>query len=117
MKIYIAYRYSADNVLDVLGNIGRATKVGLEVAKLGHFPYIPHLDCLVAIMDGSGMDGRTLPKKYYYESSMAFLKVCDALYIIDEEDIGKSNGVTAEYEYCITHGLPIIRNLEEIPQI
>ena len=104
MKIYIAYRYSANNVCDVLSNIGKAIEVGKEIALAGYFPYIPHLDCLLAIFDHK----KLLPLEYYYNSSMEFLKVCDAIFIVEHTDILNSKGVKEEYEYAINHGIQVV---------
>lgn len=108
LKIYVAHRYSG-NTLETLANIGRAVEVGVEIAKKGHYPYIPHLDCQVAIQSKG-----TLPPEYYYEASMAFLKVCDAIYIVDANDISLSKGVKAEFEYAVKNGYPVFYCLEEI---
>jgi hypothetical protein len=68
LKIYVAHRY-AGNTLETLSNIGRAVEAGVEIAKRGHYPFVPHLDCLIA-MASKG----TLPLDYYYKSSMECLK-------------------------------------------
>lgn len=123
-KVYIAYRYSCNfppfnsDVLAILGSIGKATRVGLELAKLGFIPFIPHLDFLVAIMDGSLIDDKfPLTKDYYYKSSMEWLKCCDAMLLVDSMDIKRgSKGVKVEYEYCIDVGIPIFTSIEELLQ-
>ena len=117
MKIYVAYRYSADNVLDVLSNIGRAIHVGTLIARKGHYPYIPHLDCFIAMFDGSYLDGREIPLEYYYKSSLEWLKVCDAIYIVDELDIRDSKGVAREFEYCMETSKPVYFYLTQLPEV
>ena len=44
MRVYIAGKYSADNVLDVLGNIHDGIKASAEVLKYGMAPFCPFLD-------------------------------------------------------------------------
>jgi len=112
LKIYVAYRYSADNVLDVLHNIGKAVEVGRQIAKLGHSPFVPHLDCLLAIFDYKN----ELPLSYYYNCSMDWLKASDALYVIDENDLINSKGVAAEWKCANDVKLPVYFSLDQIPK-
>lgn len=109
-KIYVAYRYCG-NTLETLTNIGIATDTGIEIAKKGHYPFVPHLDCLIAIQCKG-----CLPLDYYYNASMAFLQVCDAILIVDKNDLETSKGVKAEFDWAKSAGLPIYYNLEEIPK-
>ncbi len=117
MKIYIAHRYTCDSppfngdVLHVLHSIGKAAQVGVEVASLGDFPYVPHLDWLIVAMDGAL--GETIPKSYYYDNSMEWLKVCDAMLVIDPEDLTRSKGVCREYQYCLEHDIPVFKSCKE----
>jgi len=114
MKIYIAFRYSRpSNVLDILANIGAAIEAGVEVAKKGHYPYIPHLDCLVAMWSKG-----SLPIEYYYASGMEWLKCCDAMLLLDESDLkinGGNNGVAREYQWAVENKMPIYKSVGEIP--
>lgn len=113
MKIYVAYRYSADNVHEVLANIGKAIKIGKDIALLGHYPYVPHWDYLMAIQDFE----RELTLQYFYDCSFAFLKVCDAMFLVDPLDLGKSKGVSLEYVYCKEHNIPVYHKLGDIPHV
>jgi len=102
MKVYVAYRYSAKDVLSVLSNIGKAVDVGHELAQIeGVYPFVPHLDCLVA------MRSPPLPLSYYYNCSMEYLNVCNAIYIVDVKDLDTSKGVLAEYEYAKKAGMKV----------
>ena len=112
MKIYVAFRYSLpSDVINILANIGKAIEAGVEIAKKGHIPYIPHCDCLIA-MWSKGM----LPKNFYYEMGMTWLKCCDALFLLDKADLLLPNsGVKREYDWAVGNGLRIFYNLDEIP--
>jgi len=113
MKIYIAYRYSTpNNVIDILGNIGKAIEAGIEVIKKGHIPFIPHLDCLVAIWSKG-----SLPIEYYYKAGLEWLKVCDAMLVLDKNDIGNSKGVTVEYQNAQIWKKKIFYSIDEIPKV
>jgi hypothetical protein len=110
MKVYIAYKYNATNAVDVLANIGMAIKVGRDVALLGLYPYIPHLDCLLAIEDSK----KRLGMNYYYQCSLEFLKVCDVMLLVDKNDLETSKGVLAEYQYCLAHNIPVYKDIYEL---
>ena len=113
MKIYVAHRYSCNGeVLEVLSSIGRAIKIGNELARKGHFPFVPHLDCLMAIQDN-----KKIPVSWYYENSMAWLKCCDAIFIVDRYDIYHSVGVKAEYDYAVSKGYPVFYSIDKIPSV
>jgi hypothetical protein len=99
MRLYIAYKYSANNVIDVLQNIGKAIRVGHETAQIREvYPFVPHLDCLVAMQEPA------LPLEYYYNCSIAYLAVCDAMLLVDANDLHTSKGVLKEFEYCQKEG-------------
>lgn len=112
LKIYVAYRYSADNVLDVLHNIGKAIEVGKQLAKKGHSPFIPHLDCLLAIYDFKG----EIDLDYYYNCSMDWLKVSDAIFVVDVNDFGVSKGVTEEITWA-SGNIQTFVDLSEVDEV
>ena len=113
MKIYVAHRYSCNGeVLEVLSSIGRAIQIGNELARKGHFPYVPHLDCLMAIQDN-----KKIPVSWYYENSMAWLKCCDAIFIVDPNDIDQSSGVKAEFDYAVSKGYTVYYYTNEISSV
>ena len=111
MRLYIAYRYSANNVIDVLQNIGKAVRVGHEAAMIkGVYPFIPHLDCLVAMQEPA------LPLEYYYNCSIAYLEVCDAMLLVDPYDLIISRGVLKEFEYCEEKGKPVFYGISQLKE-
>ena len=111
LKIYVAHRYNG-GTLETLSNIGRAVEIGVEIAKRGHYPFVSHLDCLIAIQSKG-----CLPLDYYYNSSMAYLQVCDAIFIVDWKDIDNSKGVKAEFDWATSHGIQIYYNINELPEV
>ena len=92
MRVYIAYRYNDVDAGQVLANIGVAHKVGYELIKENHFPFIPHADCILATMFG-----KNLPLDYYYRASLEWLRQCEAICVVLD---GKklSPGVLREIE-------------------
>ena len=115
LKIYVAHRYSCKawngKITEILASIGRAIDTGAEIAKLGHFPFVPHLDCLLA------MRAKNLPEQYYKDANMGWLAVCDALFMVDSDDYNVSEGVKAEFDYAVKHGYPIYYNLDKLPVV
>ena len=91
-RVYIAYRFNDINAGQVLANIGVAHKVAFDLIQEGYTPFVPHWDFLLATMFG-----KKLPFNFYYENSMEWLKVCDAICVVQD---GKplSNGVLDEIE-------------------
>jgi hypothetical protein len=41
IRVYVAGKYSANNVLDVLKNIGHGRRVCAELFALGYSPFVP----------------------------------------------------------------------------
>ena len=101
-KIFIAYRYNDTDAGQVLANIGVAHQVAYESIKAGWIPFIPHTDCLLAIMFG-----KKLPLKFYYDYSIEWLKSCDAICIVDD---GRplSSGVKRELGIAEALGIKVI---------
>jgi len=113
-KVYVAYRYSCDGkVVNILNSIGRATRVGVELARLGYYPYVPHLDWLMSAMDGAE-NHPALPLEYYYSQGIAWLNACDCMLLVDANDVHTSVGVKREYDYCKANGIPMFYNIPEL---
>ena len=108
MRIYIAAKYTDKDPILIHGNIGEALDAAFEVALKGHWPYLPHWDYMMAIRAK-----KQLPLKWYYEYSMVWLKVCDAILILN--GLEDSKGVQAEHRYALKTSLPIYNSIEEIP--
>ena len=91
-RVYVAYRFNDTDAGQVLANIGVAHKVAFGLIQEGYTPFIPHWDFLLATMFG-----KKLPFNFYYKNSMEWLKVCDAICVVQD---GKplSNGVLDEIE-------------------
>lgn len=98
-KVYVAYRFNDTDAGKVLSNIGTAHRIAYGLICEGYIPYIPHWDFLLATMFG-----REIPKKFYYENSMEWLKVCDRICVVED---GKpySSGVEEEIRLAESLGL------------
>jgi len=96
-KIYLAGKYSADNVMDVLNNIHDGIKKATEILKAGDVPFCPWLDYQFQLFD------KTLTKEDYYRYSMTWLEVCDEVQVLpnSENSIGTQNEIKRAKELKI----------------
>lgn len=99
-KIYIAGPYSASNVIDVLGNMRRGMRLATKVFKAGFAPFCPHLDFHYSLMVREGEDFTVCE---YYDYSMAWLEVSDAVLLLPgwRESKGTMKEVDRAYELKI----------------
>lgn len=105
-RIYVAGPYSADNVIDVLKNIGRGEKVCAELFRLGYAPFCPWHDKSY-VTDNIDYD---LNVKLFYDFSMAWLDVSDAMFVIG--DFKSSKGTMAEIAHAKNIGIPVYYDWE-----
>lgn len=88
MKIYLAGKYSSDNILGVLDNIHNGIKKASKLIKAGHEVYCPFLDYQFHFFD------KTLTKEDYQRNSMAFVAWCDEIWVLPDSE--KSGGTQRE---------------------
>ena len=107
-KVYVAGAYSADNVLDVLKNIGIGEDICAELFLRGFAPFCPWHDKDFVIK-------RPYSKytiEMFYNYSIEWLKVCDVMFVIDGWE--KSSGTKKEIKIAEELGLPIYYNISEL---
>jgi Domain of unknown function (DUF4406) len=114
MKIYVAGPYTPTpdvNIHDAARvahkNTLNAIRAGIRIIEKGHIAFIPHLSHYVHLETEHG-----LPKEYYYQYDMEWLKHCDALFLL-----GHSNGADKELEWAQKNGLRIYYDLFDIPTV
>ena len=112
--IYVATRLSDTRPAHLLINGGIAIRAGIEVAKKGHYPFIPPLDYLMYLMM-SKEELAELGEQYYYKYSLVFLSKCDSIVIVN--GLEDSKGVQGEYEFAKKNGLKVYMSIEEIPDV
>lgn len=98
-RIYLAGPYSADNVMDVLHNIGRGIKVAAKILKDGDYPFVPWIDFHFALQDQS------IPKQAFYEYSLAWMEVADEVWVLPNSE--NSVGTQKEIERAKELNIPI----------
>lgn len=107
-RIYVAGPYSADNVLDVLANIGRGEAMCAELFFLGFAPFCPWHDKSYAI----SFPERKAPVKQFYDYSMAWLEVSDAVLVL--KNYQHSKGTQGEIKRATELNIPVFYALEDL---
>ena len=112
LKIYIAGPYTPreasthDCARVAHQNTQRAIRVGLEVIKKGHYPFIPHLSHYIHLETEKDLG------EYYMEYDYVWLDLCDALLVLED-----SPGVNLEFKRAVEKGKIIFFRLDEVPTL
>ncbi len=107
-RVYVAGAYSANNVLDVLKNIGRGEWYAAQIFMAGFAPFCPFHDKDYVIKNWD-MD---FTVKMFYDYSLSWLEVCDVMFLTPNYE--NSKGTLAEIEKAGELGIPIVKNFEEL---
>ena len=102
LRVYVAGAYSAPNVMDVLGNIGRGIEACKTLLQAGYAPFCPWLDFLLVIQQGGN---QKLTIEDMYEYTLAWLESADVLLILPGWE--NSKGTKAEIDRAIELGIPV----------
>jgi hypothetical protein len=106
LRVYVAGAYSADNVIDVLGNMRRGISLSCEVLAVGMAPFCPWLDFLFGLNRHFDID-------YYYRYSMAWLKAADAVLVV-QEGKEESKGTGKELQTARALGIPVFHSFKDL---
>ena len=104
-RIYIAGPLSSKTVPGYLSKVSTMLKIAKRVARMGYSPFIPCNDILLGILDGH------FAYEDFFQMSIAFLEVCDAIFVIDT-----SPGVLREIELAKKLNIPIFRSLKALAE-
>ena len=96
--IYVAGPLSAPTLVEGLNNIGRMLRAARDIKKLGHAPFFPAWDILLAFANPGVFDYED-----FFESNAAWLKKADAVYVISQ-----SPGVCREIDIAREAGIPVL---------
>lgn len=108
VRVYVAGAYSADNVIDVLKNIGRGEKVCAKLFKAGFAPFCPWHD-KTYVME---YPDHNFTVEQFYRYSVAWLEVSHALYVLPDSE--NSKGTQMEIDRAKKLGIPIFYDLESL---
>lgn len=103
-KIYVAGNYRGITPWRVYCNIHNAKMWGLEVAKLGANPLVPHAN--TGFYDGE------LPDQFWLDADIEWLRLCDAVFVCPGS--GDSIGVANEIAEAEKLGIPVFNTLKGV---
>ena len=98
-KIYVAGKYSADNVIEILNNMHDGIKKSAEILGNGDAPFCPFLDYQFQFFN------KNLKIEDYYRYSIAWLEVSDEVHVLPNSK--NSKGTRAEIKRAQELGIPI----------
>ncbi len=107
-RVYVAGAYSADNVLDVLKNIGRGEWFAAQIFLMGFAPFCPFHDKDYVIKNWD----KHFTVKMFYNYSLSWLEVCDVVFLTPDHE--NSKGTLAEIEKAKELGIPMVKNFGEL---
>ena len=108
-RVYVAGSFSSDNVLGVLDNMRIGMRKATEVLLNGYSPFVPWFDYHFQL---NLREGEKLSVQDYYNYSLDWLEVSDALLVLPGSD--SSNGTKKEIERAKELGIPIYYSLNEL---
>ena len=103
--IYVAGKYRDEHPYQVYENIERAWRLGLEVAKLGAYPIVPHKNT-------EHMEGAQGPQ-FWIDGTMEACVRCDALIYV-HEGLESSLGTQGEIAKMKELGKPVFADIETL---
>ncbi len=104
--IYVAGRFSAHDRAGVEANIAAAVAVGLEVARLGACPWIPHANTAHPDLES------VQPYQFWIEATARQLELCDALITVLGWE--ESSGARGEVAMALRRGMRVFHSLDEL---
>jgi hypothetical protein len=108
IRVYVAGAYSADNVLDVLKNIGRGQNMCSQLFLMGYSPFCPWHDKQYVI--DCWYENFTVEQ--FYEYSMSWLEVSDCLFLVQGWE--GSKGTLKEIEKAKELNIPVFKEFKEL---
>lgn len=102
--VYIAGPFRGPHAWAIEQNIRRAEETGLEVARLGAMPLIPHSN--TRFFHGA------LPDQFWLDGTLALLYKCDAALFLNNWKT--SSGARTEHEECKKRGIPCLYTLADM---
>jgi hypothetical protein len=107
--IYIAGPYRGANAWEVEQNIREAERWGIEVAKLGAYPVIPHSNTR-----GYFEHVQSDPN-FWLGGTLELMRRCDGVFLTPTWN--RSSGARAEAEEAVKLHMPIFTTLERLEQV
>jgi len=90
-------------VTDYIQNLAKMCQVSAKLREEGFFPYMPGMDILLGLVAG------TWEEDMYREIGMAYLEVCEAVYVLNI-----TWGVNREIERAEEFNIPVFYSLGDL---
>jgi hypothetical protein len=104
--IYVAGALRGPTPLDVTRNVLAALGAGLEVARAGAMPVVPHAG-------GAQLLGQ-LTEDFWLAGTRELLRRCDGVYVFNQRHLETSAGTRAEVAEAQQLGLPVFFDIAAI---
>ena len=101
-RVYVAWAYSADNVLGVLDNIRNGIRISTEILLAGYAPFCPWCDHSFVL---ALREGEHISVQQFYDYSIAWLEVSDVMVLVPGWE--NSKGVNRERVIAMDLDIPI----------
>ncbi len=103
---YVAGPFSAKTRAGVEENIRRAVLAGIEVARCGAMPVIPHANTAHPEFEV------VQPYTFWIEGTMALLLACSVVLMVPGWEA--SSGARGERDEALRHGMPVFYSVAEL---
>lgn len=104
LVVYVAGPFRAPTAWGIAENVRRAERAGLEIARLGAMPLIPHAN--TAHFQGE------LPDQFFLDGTLELMLRSDALYLLF--GWASSAGARKEREVAMKKGMPVFDTLASL---
>lgn len=109
IRIYVAGRYSADNVISVLDNMRDGMRLATEVLLAGYSPFVPWFDHHFQLML---RDNEKLTVEHYYNYCFPWLEVSQGVIVVPNSE--NSKGTREELRIASELNIPIFDSIEDM---
>jgi uncharacterized protein DUF4406 len=106
--IYVAGPFSAPTRAGVEENIARAAEAGVEVAKLGACPWVPHANTAHPAYE------TVQPYQFWIDATELQRQKCDAILMIAGWQ--GSSGARKEHAAALVRGQPVLYSIAELKE-
>ena len=108
--VYVAGAYSGTNVLDIFDNMRRGMSMSARLFKDGFSPFCPWLDYHYLLL----LPESSVTMEMFYQYSVDFLGVCDAVFVVNNPRNEKSSGVRNEVELAELKSIPVFTDYDKL---
>jgi len=102
--VYIIGPFTGPTAWDIAENVRAAERLGLEVAKLGVMPLIPHAN--TALFHGQ------MTAEFWYDGTLELSRRCDAAITLQGWELSK--GSMHEVRDLIARGVPVFFSADQL---